>query len=101
MTGLQSQTQATQSDSESSLNQRDAEDKPRPKHKSECDICEEFLAKAKSLFNSKEKISKPYSKLVKILSYDHKDQRHNNMVTHALDMIVSQLSKSLSPRKQI
>jgi hypothetical protein len=39
-----------------------------------------------------------YSKLVSVLSYSHqKDERHKTFVGEAIDLIVQQLGKSLTP----
>lgn len=61
-------------------------------------MCEEYIEEARNNFMKDEKTATAYSKLVNLMSHTHqKDSRHEKFVLSAMELIVEQLSKSLSP----
>ncbi|KAK7480873.1 hypothetical protein BaRGS_00027874 [Batillaria attramentaria] len=77
---------------------RTSESKRMDSQRPQCALCEDYLADARSFFLSNEKVKVGFSRLVSILGYTHqRDSRHAQFVSEALDLIVTQLSKSLAP----
>ena len=56
------------------------------------------MREVRDYFSTGEKEKQGYSKLVTLLGYRHqRDSRHDKFVKEALELIVKQLAKSLTP----